>query len=147
MKTLSRLPENLKIAYFKKTAFLILLPFLFAFQCEEEVENIDFASDYIIQNNSGTPIFLIRDNNNIEEIPAGDILYVSTDFNSVEGPVSPAETESINFIRLYIDNGGDLILFYEQEPLNNEAWVFSDIGNMRYEYRLIITDVDVNGSL
>jgi hypothetical protein len=123
---------------FRKSLLFLLLPFLLAFQCEEE--NTGFETQYLLQNDSGSDLFLIKPENLIIEIGSQSTITVGSTLNSETSPVLPTESSVINSIKLYKMDSADLILVYSQDPLNDDLWVFDEPSVNRFEYKLIITD-------
>lgn len=123
---------------FRKSLLFLLLPFLLAFQCEEE--NTGFETQYLVQNDSGSDLFLIKPENLIIEIGSQSTITVGSTLNSETSPILPTESFVINIIKLYKMDSADLILVYSQDPLNDDLWVFDEPSVNRFEYKLIITD-------
>lgn len=123
---------------FRKSLLFLLLPFLLAFQCEEE--NTGFETQYLVQNDSGSDLFLIKPENLIIEIGSQSTITVGSTLNSETSPILPTESSVINSIKLYKMDSADLILVYSQDPLNDDLWVFDEPSVNRFEYKLIITD-------
>lgn len=124
-----------------KTPFsIVLLPFLFAFQCDEEAMIPDFATNYVIKNDSGIDLMLLYESNYFVEIGTQTEITFATDFNSTANPVVPSTTASFNGIKLYKKNNDNFILSYVQDPIDDDLWIFREPFADRYEFRLTITD-------
>jgi hypothetical protein len=118
---------------------IALLPFLFAFQCEEDTEIADFATDYVIQNDSGIDLMLLYESNSFVEIDNQSDLTLATDFSSTANPILPSATPSFNVVTLYRRDNGNYILVYVQDPIDDDLWIYSEPIVDRYEFRLTIT--------
>ncbi|HBH24396.1 MAG TPA: hypothetical protein DDY13_13345 [Cytophagales bacterium] len=123
---------------FKKPLLFLLLPFLLAFHCEEE--NTGFETLYLLQNDSRSDLFLIKPESLIIEIESKTTMMVGSALNSETSPILPSESFVFNGIKLYKMDSADLILVYDQDPLNDDLWVFNEPSVNRFEYKLVITD-------
>ena len=127
-----------------KRIFLILLfPFLVAFQCDDDVDS-GFETTYIIQNDSSTDLFLLNENGAFVEIDSQTAISIGSDLNSVTEPITPTEAFLFNSIKLYQAEGENFILRYSQEPLEDSLWTLTEPVMNRFEYTLVITDVDLD---
>ena len=122
----------------KKVILLLLsTPFLLATQCEDE-ENIGFETNYIIENQTGIDLYLLRPENRFLKIPGQSSEFIGSDLNSDTEPIPPEETTVIEGIQLFERVNEDFILRYDQNPLDNEQWIFEETEINRFEYRLLI---------
>ncbi|NNK73181.1 MAG: hypothetical protein HKO94_08305 [Flavobacteriaceae bacterium] len=124
----------------KKTLLFFLIPFLFAFQCDDDLENSGFETSYIIQNNSTVELFLLNEANSFVEIESQSNSSVGSTLNSETSPVVPSESFVFNTIKLYKADNGDFLQVYVQDPLDDSLWIFSEPVMNRFEYTLVITD-------
>ncbi len=127
----------------KKIFLFLVLPFLFAFQCEDDVDS-GFETSYIIQNGSNTDLFLLTESDSFVEISSQTEISIASDLNSVTEPILPTESFLFNSIRLYRSENENFILSYSQEPLDDEVWQLTEPTTNRFEYTLVITDADLN---
>ena len=99
-----------------------------------------FRTDYFIQNNSSIDIILTIDRRGqrLIERHSKELVGISTHCGSV---VIPSENVAFKNIRI---NKGDaqnnLIMIYEQEPILDSLWTFSEESIYDFKYTLIITD-------
>lgn len=126
----------------KKSYLLFIIPFLFAFQCEEEELTAGFESSYIIENNTSTTLYLLDVENRFREILPQSERAVNSVLNAETEPIPPAER--LNSIRLYIMDGNDFIQVYTQDPVDDLLWDFSEPVQNRFEYRLDIQESTLN---
>ncbi|RRQ48113.1 hypothetical protein DZC72_10310 [Maribacter algicola] len=126
----------------KKIYLLFLVPFLFSFQCEDEIDPL-YSSEFYIQNNSS--IQLIWLNVDMEEIPiesmSDQFIGVSTDKDFL---VPPSKTLAFNAITLYKkERSGDLTMVYLQRPIEDNLWSFDKLSQYEGIYQLIITNASL----
>ena len=124
----------------KKTFLIILLPFLLAFQCDDDLENTGFETSYIIQNDSSTDLLLLNESNSFIEIESQSANLVGSTLNSETSPIAPSQSFVFNSIKLYRADNDDFIQVYDQTPLNNDLWILAEPVMNRFEYTLVITD-------
>jgi hypothetical protein len=124
-----------------KKIFLILLmaPLLMATQCDEDDE-ILFQTEFVIQNDSNTDLTITVDPD-IElalERQSGLPVWVAFDARAA---ITPTENTNITEIKLYKkDDEGNEVLAYDQDPIVNNLWVFTEDTPGDYKYTLVITD-------
>ena len=126
----------------KKLFFLLLAPLLMSMQCESD--DPIFGTEYFIENNSSIDLILITEE-------AGEILIksqssqfiaVATDSNAF---VVPSDNIAFTEITLYTsEDGGNMVLVYEQNPIMDSLWIFEELSSYTARYRLIITDDSLN---
>jgi len=124
----------------KKIYLLLLLPLLVATTCEDDDVNSGFETQYIIQNDSSTDLILFTEGGGQLPIASQNELFVASDLNNDANPISPAESAIFSTIKLYEIIDEDFILVYNQDPIDDNFWTFSEPSENRFEYRLIITD-------
>ena len=127
----------------KRIFLFLVLPFLFAFQCEDDVDS-GFETNYIIQNDSNTDLFLLTESDSFVEISSQANISIAIDLNSVTEPILPTESFLFNSIKIYRSENENFILSYSQEPLDDEVWQLTEPMTNRFEYTLVITDTDLN---
>lgn len=128
-------PDNMK-----KLLLLCILPFLFAFQCDEEINDDSYQTNLVIQNNSSFDLIFESVPNNISNLPSQQSFYMESQ-SSNEGFLLPSEFEFINNIRLYKrDAENNLILAYEQTPLQDSLWIINESTAKNVDHVLIITE-------
>lgn len=125
----------------KKLLLVLLLgPLLMATQCEDDDE-VFLINEYYIQNNTSVElVFLSLDENQIPiPVNSREILDGATE------NLLPSNNPDITDIKLYTTNANNSItLVYEQNPINDDLWVFSENSNGDVSYTLTITDADLN---
>ena len=127
----------------KKKLLLLLAPFLLAFQCDEE-ELPGFETNYILQNDTANDLYYLTENDNYIAVESQSRFSFGSSFNPVTSPISPTELGAFNSIELYMLSGTDYVLVYSQDPIDDVAWILTEPETNRYEYRLVITDTDIN---
>jgi len=128
----------------KRIAFILLLaPFLLATQCEDD-ENSGFETTYIIENDTGTDLYLLRADNRFLQIKDQSSESIGSELNSITEPVPPEEARVIEGIQLFERVNADFILKYRQDPLENEAWTLTEPSVNRFEYKLFIAESDLD---
>lgn len=127
----------------KKKLLLLLVPFLLAFQCDEE-ELTGFETNYILQNDTSSDLFYLSENDNFIAVENQSRFSFGSSLNPVTSPITPADSELFSAIKLYVLTGSDYVLVYSQDPIDNAAWGLSEPETNRFEYRLTITDSDID---
>ncbi len=127
----------------KKKFLLLLVPFLLAFQCDEE-ELSGFETNYLLQNDTSSDLFYLSENDNFIAVESQSRFSFGSSLNPVASPISPADSELFSAIKLYVLTGADYVLVYSQEPIGDEAWGLTELETNRFEYRLTITDSDID---
>ncbi|NDV43990.1 hypothetical protein [Flagellimonas sediminis] len=126
----------------KKKLLLLLVPFLLAFQCDEE-EISGFETNYLLQNATTTDLFYLSENDNFIAVENQSRFSIGSSLNPVSSPITPADSELFSAIKLYVLTGTDYVLVYSQDPIDDAAWVLTEPETNRFEYRLTITDSDL----
>lgn len=127
-----------------KRIFLILLfPFLVAFQCEDDVDT-GFETTYIIQNDSGTDLFFLDGQQRFIEVPSQSELSIASALKNEASPILPTEAFLFSEIKLYRSENDNFILSYSQDPLENGLWALTEPQVNRFEYTLVITNMDLD---
>ncbi|MGA9270624.1 MAG: hypothetical protein WBV45_08385 [Lutimonas sp.] len=128
----------------KRIALILLLaPFLLATQCEDD-ENSGFETTYIIENDTGTDLYLLRADNRFLQIKDQSSESIGSELNSITEPVPPEEAQVIGGIQLFERVNADFILKYRQDPLENEVWTLTEPSVNRFEYKLFIAESDLD---
>jgi hypothetical protein len=123
-----------------KTFLIVLIPFLVAFQCDDEFENSGFETSYIVQNDSSVDLYLLNEENRFVKVESQSSMSAGSTLNSITDPIVPSESFVFNNIKLYKMENDDFILNYIQDPIDDDLWIFSEPSMNRYEYTLFITD-------
>ncbi len=125
----------------KRLFLVLLLPLIVATTCDDD-DNINsgFESQYIIQNNSSIDLILFTEGGGQLPVASQSEFRVASDLNNTTDPITPSESFIFSNIKLYKMADSDFILTYEQNPIDDALWVFSEPNENRFEYRLIITD-------
>ncbi|MEO0571019.1 MAG: hypothetical protein AAF039_04890 [Bacteroidota bacterium] len=123
----------------KKIWFVLLLPLLFSFQCEED-DLSGFETSYFIQNETDIPLFFFGFQDRLIEIDSQTSVLFRSDLNSETLPIRPSENIEFSAIQLFKNVDSDFIVTYEQIPIDNSLWIFSEPSENRFEYILVITD-------
>ena len=118
---------------------LVLIPALLSFQCEEEFVN-RFQTNLVVTNDSSFDLVLETIEGNLSAIQSQESLYIDG-YSAESGFILPSEFTSINSIKLYKrDDNQNLILVYNQSPLNDDLWIINQSTGMDVDYVLTITD-------
>ena len=123
----------------KKLFLLLLVPLILATQCEDDLDS-GFETTYLIENTSSLDLTYLSPEDNLVQVPLGETLILGSTLNSVTSPILPSEAFIFNRIKLYNNQNDNFILVYNQEPITNELWEFSEPTVNEFEYKLIITD-------
>lgn len=126
----------------KKKFLLLLVPFLLAFQCDEE-ELSGFETNYLLQNDTSSDLFYLSENDNFIAVESQSRFSIGSSLNPATSAISPTESGLFSSIKLYALSGTDYVLVFSQDPVDDAAWVLSEPETNRYEYRLTITDSDI----
>jgi hypothetical protein len=122
---------------------LFLAPFLLATQCDDD-ENSGFETTYILENSTSVDLYLLRPENRFLIIPSQSSESIGSELNSITEPIPPEDALVIQSIQLFERINGDFILRYEQNPLENDTWIFAETSINRFEYKLFITNPDID---
>ncbi|WP_127020939.1 hypothetical protein [Flagellimonas beolgyonensis] len=126
----------------KKKFLLLLVPFLLAFQCDEE-ELSGFETNYLLQNDTSSDLFYLSENDNFIAVESQSRFSFGSSLNPVSSPITPADSELFSAIKLYVLTGTDYVLAYSQDPVDDAVWRLTEPDTNRFEYRLTITDSDI----
>ncbi len=126
----------------KKLFLLLLVPLLMATQCEDDEDVI--VTDFFIQNNTGSDLVYISSENNQFTIESQSNQFIATGTISDRTQL-PSESPAFDVIRLFRSspNNNNLILVYEQNPIQDELWSLNEISSLNFEYTIIVTDTDL----
>ncbi len=127
----------------KKKFLLLLVPFLLAFQCDEE-ELSGFETNYLLQNDTSSDLFYLSENDNFIAVESQSRFSFGSSLNPVSSPITPADSELFSAIKLYVLTGTDYVLVYSQNPVDDAVWRLTEPETNRFEYRLTITDSDID---
>lgn len=127
-----------------RIVLLMLLPFLMATTCVEDIETTGFESEYFLKNDAGSDLFLLDEDNVFVKIESGTTKSIGNALNPETSPISPSASYVINAIKLYTKEGDDFVLVYTQELINDNLWIFNEPTVNRYTYTLIIKDALLN---
>jgi hypothetical protein len=127
----------------KKIFLILLFPFLVAFQCDDDVDS-GFETIYIIQNDSGTDLYLLDSQERFIELPSQADLSVGSALKNEASPILPSESFIFNDVKLYRSENNNFILAYSQEPLEDGLWSLTEPVMNRFEYTLVITDAELD---
>lgn len=131
----------MKIAFkIKRLYILLLLPLIVATQCEDDDTYSGFETDYIIQNDSSIDLILFTEGGGQLPVASEAELRVASDLNQTTNAISPATSNIFGNIKLYKIENDNFILAYEQDPIDDDLWIYSEPSENRYQYKLIITD-------
>ena len=128
----------------KNIYLLFLMPLLLAMQCGEDDEYSGFETSYYIENNASIKLLYITDFDQIIKIEPQTLQLIRSSLNSETKPIPPTQSLLLSDIKLYKDERGSFILVYEQDPLNDDDWQFSEPTENRFDYKLVITDELLN---
>lgn len=124
----------------KKILLLFLAPLLMASQCDNE--DPLFRTEYFIQNSSSVELVYTSETAGEVVIPVGQSQFIASDTNS-DTFVSPGSV--VDEIQLYVeDSSGELVLVYQQQPIDNDVWTFEELETYDAQYTLVITDIQLN---
>jgi hypothetical protein len=135
---------KVKLFKSKNIYLLFLLPLLLAMQCGEDDEYSGFETSYYIENNASITLLYITDFDQIIKIEPQTIQLIGSSLNSETNPIPPTQSLLLSDIKLYKDERGSFILVYEQDPLNDSDWQFSEPIENRFDYKLVIKDELLN---
>ncbi len=124
--------------------FLSFSMLFLAVLCSPEEEPF-FSTDFIVQNSSSEDlIFVTADENDfVLESQAEQGFFLSSDKNEFKKPSENVGLQ--NGFRLYQRNeGGDLVMVYEQDPIDDSLWIFTEQFEYDANYKLVITDADLD---
>ncbi|MEO2051073.1 MAG: hypothetical protein ABGX00_04875 [Allomuricauda sp.] len=127
----------------KKKFLLLLVPFLLAFQCDEE-ELSGFETNYLLQNETSNDLFYLSENDNFIAVESQSRFSFGSSLNPVASPITPTDSELFSAIKLYVLTGTDYVLVYSQDPVDDAVWGLTEPETNRFEYRLTITDSDID---
>ena len=124
----------------KKLFLLLLVPLLMATQCDDDLDNSGFETDYLLQNDSSIDLFLLTEGAVFIEIESQSVRSVGNTLNSTTSSIVPSESNVFSNIKLYKMDNSNFILAYEQTPIDDDLWLFNEPSINRFEYTLIVTD-------
>lgn len=103
-----------------------------------------FHTNLVVQNDSSMVLTLEIVPDNIFLLPIQDSAYIDSN-SSTEGFILPSEFEFLESIRLYSsDEDDNLILVYQQNPIDDELWVINESTTRDVDHILNITDELLN---
>lgn len=130
-----------KIFKVKRLFLVLLLPLFVATTCEDDDASISgFETQYIIQNDSSIDLILFTEGGGQLPVASQSDFRIASDLNATTDPITPSESFIFSNIKLYKMVDANFILAYEQNPIDDALWVFSEPTENRFEYKLIITD-------
>ncbi|MDG1571147.1 hypothetical protein OZ410_02390 [Robiginitalea sp. M366] len=127
----------------KKIWLLLLIPFLLSTQCEEDIVPYGYETGYILENRSGTDLYLKTQDNTFVEVKSQAKLTLGTTLNSNTQAIAPSDSYLFTGINLYQSENENFILVYSQDPIDDAVWGFMEPEENRYEYTLTVTDNDL----
>jgi hypothetical protein len=128
----------------KRLYLILLLPLIVATQCEDDDINSGFETEYIIQNDSDIALILFTEGGGQLPVASQSNLFVASNLNQTTNSITPSESNIFSNIKLYKMENDNFILVYEQNPIDDDLWVYSEPSENRFEYRLIITDATID---
>ncbi|MDB9720944.1 hypothetical protein OAA67_03605, partial [Winogradskyella sp.] len=132
-----------KLIKVKRRYLLFLLPLIVATQCEEDELSSGFQTEYIIQNDSNTNLILFREGFEQVVIESTSNYQLGSELNQTTNEIAPSESLVFNSVKLYIEENENFILIYNQDPIDDSLWEFSEPSENRFTYRLTITDANL----
>lgn len=123
----------------RKLVLLVVAPFLMATQCDDDFDNSGFVTTYFIQNDSGTDLYLLKDDEQFMEIPDQAAAEIGSELNNITEAIPPSRSGTFVQVRLYRMENDNFILAYQQNPVSDTDWTFSEPNQNTFEYSLIIT--------
>ena len=133
-----------KLIKVKRRYLLFLLPLIVATQCEEDELSSGFQTEYIIQNDSNTNLILFREGFEQVVIENASNYQLGSELNQTTNEIAPSESFVFNSVKLYIEENENFILIYNQDPIDDSLWEFSEPSENRFTYRLTITDANLD---
>jgi len=133
-----------KLIKVKRRYLLFLLPLIVATQCEEDELSSGFQTEYIIQNDSNTNLILFREGFEQVVIESTSNYQLGSELNQTTNEIAPSESLVFNSVKLYIEENENFILIYNQDPIDDSLWEFSEPSENRFTYRLTITDANLD---
>lgn len=124
----------------KKLILFLLAPFLMATQCDDDFDNSGFETSYLLENNSGTTLYFLNEQDQFSEITSQSTISIGSTLNPETEAIAPSESFIFSAIRLFRSENGSFLLVYEQRPISDELWMLREPSVNRYEYSLRITD-------
>jgi len=128
----------------KRIHLLLLLPFIVATQCENDDFNSGFETEYVIENDLDSDLILLSANDPQIAISSKAGYSLSSVLNQTTESILPSESFSFSHVKLYKKENDDFILVYNQDPIDDSLWIYSETSENKYEYRLIITEELIN---
>lgn len=128
----------------RKICLVFLLPLLFAFQCEDDDGSTGFETSYFIQNETNTSLFYFGFDDRLIEIEAQSSDLFRSELNNETLPIPPSESIDFSTLQLFRNVDSDIILIYEQTPIDDDQWLFDEPSENRFEYTLVITEELIN---
>ncbi|MEN8884844.1 MAG: hypothetical protein ABF246_00485 [Winogradskyella sp.] len=133
-----------KLIKVKRRYLLFLLPLIVATQCEEDELSSGFQTEYIIQNDSNTNFILFREGFEQVVIESASNYQLGSELNQTTNEIAPSESFVFNSVKLYIEENENFILIYNQDPIDDSLWEFSEPSENRFTYILTITDANLD---
>lgn len=109
-----------------------IVPFIWATTYEEDAETTGFEFEYFVQNDSGSDLFLLDEDNVLVEIGKRATKSIGSALNPETSSISPSASLVINAIRLYAKESNDFVVVYTPETVNEDLWIFYKPNVNRY---------------
>ena len=119
----------MKILNYLFATFILMM----SIDCDR-YEYSGFTTTYIIVNESPDDIFYL-DNSHFSLIKSSSELTIGSMLNDETEIILPSEY--FQEIKIYKLINDDYILFYEQNPIDNNSWKSSEISENNFECKLI----------
>ena len=126
-----------------KALMILLAPLLMATQCDDDYENLNpiFETLYVLKNSTSADLLYLDKSDAFINVPSESDIVIINDYHNLNSAILPSESFNVNPIKLFImGENGDFILVYEQNPIDDSLWKFSEPTENNFEYNLIITE-------
>lgn len=123
----------------KKFLILLIAPLLMATQCDDDNDPL-VSTEYYIQNDSSIDLTYLTDDATEVLIESNTTQFIAINTDNTSS-IAPSENITFNNVTLYKpDTSGNLVIAYQQEPINDSLWELNEISDFDYIYTVIITD-------